>query len=535
MKVQINLDVASKDQATAFDLTVSAQDTVLSAKERIAAAQLIAFPEQDLVLDGEVLEDSRQLSECGVKDGMSLDFVVRASQASLAKQLVELLQARDLSSDELGLLYCYKHGVSINQALKTVGHHGKFQDFLKAQKSMLVANGLVTLAREDAALKPFSTTEEVTKILEAAGGSLDLAAVCSKFVQKFNASLASVAGVKPAEFLKKEGFVVTDRNLVSLKSAVPVRPPGLAGAKPAAPAAPVLATEEASEEVDSQQYLELHTKISGRSFNSKVTQALNEIVEVVRQRLFLNVEQVVKGGSVGKGTAISGSAFAEAVLFLAAMPAATMEKWLPPLQKAAAAVLREHMEGGQHGIGDVRIVGDAVRLTCKGLVTVDLRFSPAFASHGEAVEAMRSQGPDARRLLAAAFAKEKAQFIAKQPGQVKVTMRLLKWWRDQQQWSSELTRPSDDVLELVAVYSAVQTKPADQRVAIANAMSLLAKFGELRIVWSNYYAKEDIWTPLLHQRPLLMDPTNPFANVADPHAFDPQELMAKAQTTHFFW
>jgi len=495
MKVQINLKVASKEEATAaVDLIVSAEDTVQSAKERIAAAQLVAFPEQDLVLDGEVLEESLRLSECGVKEGSSLDFVVRASEASLAKQLAELLRARDLSSDELGLLYCYKHGVSVKEALKSLGHDGKLQDFLKKQKGFLVENGLVTVLREDTAPKP------------------------------------AVPQGPPG--------------LASLKSSVPEGPPGLSGVRrqatpprnyqrpepqaqtaPAAPAAPV----------DGQQYLELHTKISGRSFNSKIAQILNDIVEVVCQRLFLNVDHVVKGGSVGKGTAIMGCSDAEVVLFLAGMPAASMTKWLPPLLKAAATVLTEHLAEGQHGAGDVSITGDSVRLTAKGLVTLDLRFAPVFASHAEAIEAMRSKNPDARRFLAASLAKEKAQFIAKQPGQVKVTMRLLKWWRDQQQWSSACTRPSDDILELVAVYSAVQTKPADQHAAIANVMSLLARFEELRIVWSNFYGKEDIWPALLHQRPLLMDPTNPFLNVADPQLFDARELMELAQTTHFFW
>merc|ERR1719388_2700 len=116
-----------------------------------------------------------------------------------------------------------------------------------------------------------------------------------------------------------------------------------------------------------------------------------------------------------------------------------------------------------------------------------------------------------------------------------VTMRLLKWWRDQQQWTSEYTTPSDDVLELIAVYSALQTKPKDQRTAIANAMSLMARFNEVRIVWSNYYSKEEIWTPLIQQRPLLMDPVNPYVNVADPQKFDSSELMSLARTTHFFW
>ena len=42
----------------------------------------------------------------------------------------------------------------------------------------------------------------------------------------------------------------------------------------------------------------------------------------------------------------------------------------------------------------------------------------------------------------------------------------------------------------------------DQCQAIANAMSLLARFSEVRIVWSNYYKKEEVWAPLLGQRPL---------------------------------
>merc|ERR1719460_2783682 len=210
--------------------------------------------------DGEVLKASKRLSERGVKDGSSLDFVVRASEASLVKQLVELLRARDLSSDELGLLYCYKHGVSVKEALKTLGHDGKLQDFLKKQKGFLVENGLVTLLREDTALKP------------------------------------AVPQGPPG--------------LASLKSAVPEGPPGLSGVRreatppwnrpepqaQTAPAAPA----------DGQQYLELHTKISGRSFNSKIAQILNDIVEVVCQRLFLNVDHIVKGGSIGKGTAIMG-------------------------------------------------------------------------------------------------------------------------------------------------------------------------------------------------------------------------------------
>merc|ERR1719301_355221 len=291
---------------------------------------------------------------------------------------------------------------------------------------------------------------------------------------------------------------------------------------------------QVSESSDSQQYLELHNTISGRSFNSKVVQILNDIVEVVTEKSFLNIAQVVKGGSVGKGTAISGTTDAEVVFFLRGMPQGQQSKWLPPLLKAVAAVLTQHLNN-EHGVEGICPTDDSVHMKVKGCVEVDLRFSPDFESFSEVIQAMGQQGPDIRKHFNTSLVKEQVQFVSKQPGQVKVTMRLLKWWRNQQRWSSALATPSDEILELIAVYSALQTKPRDQKMAVANAMSLMARFEELRIVWSNYYGKEDIWSPLLQQRPLMMDPVNPYLNVADPQSFDASELMSLAKSTHFFW
>jgi len=462
-----------------------------------------------------------------------------------------MLQARDLSADELGLLYCYKYGLSITQALKIVGHDGKFQDFLTKQKLFLVENGRVTLVREDSALKPFSVTDEVAQLLKMNQGSMDIKDLSTKFVQKFNVSMASISGMKPAEFLtkQKELFVVSGR-MVSLKEAhaqeepkpqrvgpapwnkpstqqmTAVLPPGLE---------PEVAIQGAGDEaVDSQQYLDLHSRVCGRSFNSKIAQTLSDIVEAVSEISFLNVDRVVKGGSIGKGSAITGISDAEVVFFLHGLPTVAHDKWLPPLLKAVTGVLTEQL-GAEHGVEGLHFTEDSVQMKVKGLVTVDLRFSPVFESYAKVIEAIGKQGPEVRRHYSASLVHERTQFIAKQPGHVKVTIRLLKWWRDQQEWSNKLLRPSDVIIELVSVYSAVQTRPADQRAAVANVMNLMSQFNDLRIVWSNYYSKDDVWSPLLRQRPLLMDPTNPFINIADPQLFDARELMSLAQTTHFFW
>jgi len=546
MKVQVNLKVASMKETidtTPSDLMINEGDTVSCVKERFASAQLIPFPKQELVFDGEVLQDGRRLFDCGIKDGNSLDFVVKASDATLVQQLTELLQARDMSTDELGLMYCYKQGVSVNQALKILGHNEKFVDFLKHTKGFMVENGRVSLVREDTALKPFSVVDEVKQILEASpSGSMEIPALCAKFVQKFNVSLESIAGMRVTDFLTKErhNFIVKGRRHVSIKNAT--RNYGRHASECSTP--PVEShtsgssgeeSPEETAEAANQQYLDLHSKICGRSFNSKVSQALHNIVEAIEATTFLSIHHIAKGGSVGKGTAISGIADAEVVLFLNALPPTGQEKWLPGLLKSVAGGLQEHL-GEQNKIEDVHVTGDTICMRTKDLTVVHLQVSPVYNSYAEVIQLLSQEIPTARRYFAASLAEEKVRFIEKQSSSVKMTIRLLKWWREQQQWSSALTKPSDEILELLAVHSASHTKPANQRLAVANVMSLLSRFDELQILWPAYhYKKDDIWAPLVNQKPLLMDPTNPFVNVAASQAFDARELMALAKSTHFFW
>jgi len=544
MKVCVNLKVkANASENTKLDLVLGEADTVAVLKERVTALQLIPEGEHVVKFGDDILSDAQILTQCGVTEGTSLGFEVNASEKNFVKQLADLLQARDLSADELGLLYCYKHGVSINQALKLIGFDGKFVEFLKFQKTFAVDQNRVTLVREDTALKPFSVTDEVVQLLKSNAGSMEVKDLTSKFVQKFNVSMQSITNLKPLEFCAKYKhlFTVTGR-VVSLKGAnVEQVPPAARVADKAAAAStppPGLDMPGQSDDIpapiENQQYLDLHNRICGRSFNSKVAQTLNDVVETVSGLSFLNVERVVKGGSVAKGSAVTGVSDAEIVFFLNGLPTTGHDKWLPPLLRATAGVLSEHLTSDQ-GVDGVTITDDSVNMKVKGIITVDVRFSPVFDSFAKVIQSIGSQGPEVRRFYLPSLVQERTQFIAKQPGHVKVTIRLLKWWRDQQSWSNKLVRPSDDTLELLAVYSAVQTRPTDQRIAVANVMLLLSQFNDLQIVWSNYYGKEDVWAPLLRQRPLLMDPTNPFINIADPQLFDARDMMSLAKTTRFFW
>jgi len=147
MKVQMIIKFPSKAApTTSFGIAVFAKDTAADVKQRIAAAQTLPFPDHELIFDGKVLQDAQRLSDHGVKEGSSLDFVVKANESTLTQQLTALLQNKPLPIDELGLLYVHKYGVSTNDALKALGCEESLKDFLSENKQLTIVNGCVTPA-----------------------------------------------------------------------------------------------------------------------------------------------------------------------------------------------------------------------------------------------------------------------------------------------------------------------------------------------------------------------------------------------------
>lgn len=277
-------------------------------------------------------------------------------------------------------------------------------------------------------------------------------------------------------------------------------------------------------------YTDLHSKIASRSVNGRLTQLLTTISTALANS-FLNVVDCAKGGSVGRGTAIPECQDAELVLFLKGLPM-TKQQWRGPFLRMAHGALASLLL--QYG-EDLQCTDDSLRLALRDGATLEIRFAPAFRSLQQAIQALGASGPQARKDFEPCFVTERTRFVAGQPGVVKTVMRLLKWWRNMQSWSCELTRPSDYLLELLVIYAAQQS--CDQAVAtlVADSLGLCARFDQLRVVWANYYKPQDVWAPLLLQRPLLMDPVNPFSNIADPQDFDSRELVRVAGSTNFFW
>ena len=86
-----------KGAATAkVEMTVTPAETVRSVKEKVAAAQLIAFPEHKLVCGGEKLDEKKTLGDCGVTEASAVEFVLEATEDSV----VALLKAKKRAKKE---------------------------------------------------------------------------------------------------------------------------------------------------------------------------------------------------------------------------------------------------------------------------------------------------------------------------------------------------------------------------------------------------------------------------------------------------
>ncbi|CAE7885220.1 benK [Symbiodinium microadriaticum] len=232
-----------------------------------------------------------------------------------------------------------------------------------------------------------------------------------------------------------------------------------------------------------QRYLKLDTQISRCKLVKDAAVALEEVCQSARGSP-LSVGRSISLGSVGRGTAIEGSVDAQALLLIKGMSATDRQKWLPPLLPSLAAALSQDL--GEKA--QVSVMDEAVHVHIAGVsveVVVDAVGGPL------ALAADRS-----------------ARLFDKLPTAVKVTMRLVKWWRNQQPWSSDEERPSDLLLEHI-VASTTSPAPVDQVAAVSAALTALASFDQLSVV----------------------DPMDPTVKLGDSDYFKHQQLVQLATTS----
>merc|ERR1719162_1690578 len=67
----------------------------------------------------------------------------KEGEATLSEQLSSLLEDKTMAVDELNLIYSYKFGFSIDNALEFIGFAGKLEDFAIKQKCFSIDEGRI--------------------------------------------------------------------------------------------------------------------------------------------------------------------------------------------------------------------------------------------------------------------------------------------------------------------------------------------------------------------------------------------------------
>lgn len=122
MKVQVIVKTAEKVVAT-VKATVSPTHKVANLIEYAAEnAGIVAFPDRELLLGGTALSVREVLSECGIEDGDVLELQFQASEQMVSKQLHDLLGTKQMTREELSMMYSYQHGMSLQDAFNVLGY-----------------------------------------------------------------------------------------------------------------------------------------------------------------------------------------------------------------------------------------------------------------------------------------------------------------------------------------------------------------------------------------------------------------------------
>ena len=95
----------------------------------------------------------------------------------------------------------------------------RLADFIKGRKEFVLEGAKISMVRDDTTLKPLSVASQLEQILREHGPTMEVTALCSKFIQKFHVSVASIVQMRPVEFIQqeKEKFAMIGDGLVTLK------------------------------------------------------------------------------------------------------------------------------------------------------------------------------------------------------------------------------------------------------------------------------------------------------------------------------
>eukprot|EP00058_Branchiostoma_floridae_P014850 XP_002600338.1 hypothetical protein BRAFLDRAFT_66571 [Branchiostoma floridae] len=287
--------------------------------------------------------------------------------------------------------------------------------------------------------------------------------------------------------------------------------------------------------LDSCKPADVHRYISDHlqpdeSYRNECSSVVDHLARFFKTGSDFTVNRFIKGGSLGKGTALKSKSDVDVVMFISELPAIRSFNYSDKLRMqldALESTLQrpwQSIRNAAIGIGfRVAVVGRtnyAVKLRVQSLKPdhkphdVDLLLTsdllgptPSNSKIKDVYEMMATMNfyGYARENCSAAL----VAFVKKQPAEVKDLIRLVKMWK-----SSCVREPSltSYPLELLCIH----TWPSCGTVAGAfkAVLEKLSDHKRICAYWTDNYPFDRMLT-MLRRHPLILDPANPYNNVAD--------------------
>ncbi|XP_078678965.1 2'-5'-oligoadenylate synthase 1-like isoform X2 [Branchiostoma floridae x Branchiostoma belcheri] len=244
----------------------------------------------------------------------------------------------------------------------------------------------------------------------------------------------------------------------------------------------------------------------------------------------ITVNRMVKGGSYGRGTALKDRSDLDVTLFLNGIT--SMDDFLSQQQDIIGRVART-IEGSRWARenGVVRVVAQPNAATLElrsGNHRMEVDIVPAYDNLGveknpmkrnEVYQSMRGQ--DSYK-YSASFVGLQVEFVRERPARLKNLIRLVKSWKKAQDDQFGKKLGSSWLWELITIHVCEtrvgSTSSFNMRQAFKLVMEAAVNYNSLRAWWKTYYSDR---FPVVRETlsstgsPLVLDPANPWDNVAD--------------------
>ncbi|KAK3100245.1 hypothetical protein FSP39_016906 [Pinctada imbricata] len=261
------------------------------------------------------------------------------------------------------------------------------------------------------------------------------------------------------------------------------------------------------------------------AYNASCSAVVDRLVHFLQNNVpsDLRPQEVIKGGSLGKGTAVKNRSDADLVVFLSDPQYDSIAKMKKEMSRVRT-VLRRFLE--DHG--ECQITGETqfavkVQLSCHSGYDLDVDILPtcnilATKSPEAVFSEMRQKSDADKRFYSAPLVKLQMEFVERKISSVtklRTLVRTVKFWRKTAFEESSARRlPVSYPLELITIgewEDAGRPRDFDIRKGFYRVLDALTKYQNFRKVWNDNYDSQFN----VHSAPYVMDPANPFNNVMD--------------------